>query len=409
MREIRQQTAETLVEKITDDVVSTLKEKTNPRAIILKGSFGRDEPSLITTQEIEVKFISDYEVELISLTFAINRILSKNNLSFLADLSSKYGLKIDIGGLKLSIYYYLPLMYRTLRPTIANYDLKYGSKVVYGEDILKRIPQFKADEIPLHEGLKLLFNRIAEAHQYFDIDYTSKILSEDDRQNLFFWTNKIILACQDLLLIYSHSYHHSYKHRNEIFRSIFPTEFSDLHKKNPHFLLLTINATNYKLDPRQQYSTDVIDLWFKVRDIVEQTLELVLKKDSRITTQYCPYNADGVLELFDEHLKQQKIFPTIKQNLIVIVKYWISNYRLLPLTTIVNLSKNWPLIVYFHILCLYFCPQRDGTIDYKMFAERMQLLSIIIENKDLETISDERSKWISLKRQGLHYWRTMCY
>jgi len=300
-------------------------------------------------------------------------------------------------------------MYRTLHPTIANYDLKYGSKVIYGEDILKQIPQFKPEEIPLYEGLKLLCNRIAEAHRYFEIEYISKGLSEEDEDNLFFWTNKIILACQDLLLIYNHNYHQSYKYRNDIFKSIFPTEFSDLHKKIPYFLPLAISATNYKLDPNQRYSTDVIDLWFKVRDIVGGTLELVLKKDSRITQQYCQYNTDEVLEQFNEHIQQQKILPTIKQNFIVIAKYWINNSKLLPLRTIRNLSKNWTLMVYYYILCLYFCPKRDGAIDYKKLAEISQLLDIIVEHKDLEKFTYERPQWVTLKHRGLHYWRTMCY
>jgi len=40
-----------------------------------------------------------------------------------------------------------PFLNKRIKPTIASYELKYGSKVIYGKDYLKKIPDFKPEDI----------------------------------------------------------------------------------------------------------------------------------------------------------------------------------------------------------------------------------------------------------------------
>ena len=54
-----------------------------------------------------------------------------------------------------------------MKPTIATYDLRVGSQVVYGNDYLKKLPQVNPQTIPLREGVILLLNRMAEGLHYF--------------------------------------------------------------------------------------------------------------------------------------------------------------------------------------------------------------------------------------------------
>ena len=128
---------------------------------------------------------------------------------FELDFYKRTGLKVEIWGFTPTIYLCIPFLNKKMKPTIANYDLKYGSKVIYGKNYLEKIPSFKPEDIPIWEGIRLLLNRMAEALEHFSIDNPS--------DETVFWCDKIILACQDALLLTIGRYTPSYRERNKIF------------------------------------------------------------------------------------------------------------------------------------------------------------------------------------------------
>ena len=254
-----------IIEDLRDEIISNF----HPKSIILTGSFGREEGTVIE-ENGKLKFLSDCEIAVIPYKYILNR--SKIN-EFKSNFYDRTGLKVGIGGVTLSFYLMIPFINKKMKPTMANYDLKYGSKVIYGKNYLERIPNFKREDIPLWEGIRLLFNRMAEALEHFSF--------ENPNKEMIFWTNKIVLACQDALLLSLGKYHHSYRKRNEMFKSLFSKHFSELEDELPNLLGLTREATERKLN-RGVNVDDPVKYWFDTAKICDKVFRYVIKKDMGI-------------------------------------------------------------------------------------------------------------------------------
>lgn len=101
-----------------------------------------------------------------------------------------------------------------LECTILNYDFKYGSKLLAGEEVLSEIPQFRRQAIAPYEILRLICNRAA--------GLLSAYLPENaDSQH--YYANQCMKACVavgDAAVYLVWGYHHLYERRFEMFRSL---------------------------------------------------------------------------------------------------------------------------------------------------------------------------------------------
>ena len=190
--------------EIIDTIVAELSQRFHPKSIIVAGGFGKEEASFLE-EDGEFKALSDCEVAIVS-----NKPISKKKLAKLSrDLTHQTGLEILISNsLLLRAYsaFSIPasVSRKIWRPSIQHYDLKEGSQIIHGQNILARLPVIRPEEIPLWEGIRLMLNRMAASLSYFPVGST-----DIERSEAIYWINKVIIACQDALLLSVRKYHHS--------------------------------------------------------------------------------------------------------------------------------------------------------------------------------------------------------
>jgi len=122
-----------VIEELRDEIISRFR----PKSIIITGSFGKGEARVVE-ENGKLKFLSDCEVILIPYKWVFSR---KKLEEFEHEFYKRTGLKVEIWGFTPTIYLCIPFMNKRMKPLIANYDLKYGSKVIYGKNYLEKIPE----------------------------------------------------------------------------------------------------------------------------------------------------------------------------------------------------------------------------------------------------------------------------
>jgi len=141
------------------------------------------------------------------------------------ELAEKIGIKwVDIGQKT-------PSELKRLKPSIYNYDLKYGSRVIAGsENVLDAIPEMDSRELPLREGEILFFTRLWTLLGSLDRGGFSVPRSSEESRFFRNQMAKCVLASVDARLLQCGCYHTSYVARVERLSELPSTdnEFSDL-------------------------------------------------------------------------------------------------------------------------------------------------------------------------------------
>jgi len=361
-----------IIEELKEEIVS----RYHPKSIIVSGSFGRGEATVIE-EDGKLRFLSDCEVILIPYKWIFNR---RKISQFEQEFYEKHGLKIEIWGFTPTLYLSIPFLNKRIKPTISNYDLKYGSKVIYGKNYLDKIPDFKPEDIPLCEGIRLLFNRMAEALEHFSLGDPSK--------EMIFWTDKIVLACQDALLLSLGEYHYSHRKKNEMFQNLFPNYFVELEGELPNFLRLTTEATERKLNGVMNVE-DPIKYWFDIAKMCDKIFRYIIKIDMGI-------EFEDYLEFQEKYLRYQTIrkcsqgffSQPICENFKSFMKMFII-FRIVPPRALMRKIRiPWKHIVYSAIPLLYFSLVDDKVIDYH---------------------PKDTTKSGSIKKHVLYLWKAICY
>ena len=379
-----------IVEELKDEIISNF----HPKSIILSGSFGRGEATVIE-ENGKLKFLSDCEVTIIPYKCIFSR--SKID-EFESNFYGRTGLNVGIWGATHSFYLITPFINKKLKPTIGNYDLKYGSQVIYGKDYLKKIPNFKPEDIPLWEGLRLLFNRMAEALVHFSVEKPS--------EEMVFWTDKIVLACQDALLLSLGEYHYSYRKRNEMFQNVFLEYFSELEDENPNFCELTVVATERKLNGTKNIDIgDPIEYWFDTAKICDEVFRYVIKNDMGI--EFKDY-----LEFQEKYLRNMKIRTDSRgvfscpgyQNFINAIKIALVHKTFVSFKALTKIRMPWKHIVYSLIPLIYFSLSRYGIVNKDYLSKIKEFLVLFKKEQNADNLNNEY-----IKTQVLDMWRMICY
>jgi len=371
-----------IIERLKDELVSQF----HPKSIIISGSFGRGEATVIE-ENGKLKFLSDCEVILIPYKWIFNR---RKLEKFEQNFYKKTGLKVEIWGFTPTLYLFLPFLSKKIKPTIANYDLKYGSKVIYGKNYLERIPNFKPEDIPLWEGVRLLLNRMAEALEHFSLNPSDEML---------FWTDKIVLACQDSLLLLLKEYTPSYRERNERF-----IKLSECFKLPCIQTLVEFakEVTNRKLGSNSAISTDGrLEYWFEVQKVCDEVLRCILKEGYNIEFKdYIEFQE----KYLNSGLKNYTTLPfdnVILQNLFRFLKRRMTGNKLPTLKMLLKL-RRWDHIIYTLILLIYFALGKD----LKVNTSYLKRISEVVFWEKIKADSSFKS-WEIAKDVVISSWRQM--
>lgn len=391
------------IENITKQIVDEIVGEFHPKSILFIGSFGTNEVAVMMNEE-KLKFLSDCEVCIVP-----NKPISKGLTEKIkSSLSKVTGLELIVAiNPVLKAYSYLPIpqfiSQKIWKPSIQKFDLKHGSKIIYGENCLQKIPSFEPKDIPLWEGIRLMFNRMAETLKYFSMN-SSEVCSEEE-QKLVYRISKIIIACQDALLLSIGQYDSSYRIRNNLFQELFPQYFSGLNKELPNFLPLALKATRYKLDPKKGiYMESISKLWFDSVEICDRIFRYVIKKDMGIAFDtYSEFQ-----ELYIKHAKVKNEYHrgTISSPIYINTKILFRSHKFLSSKVIRRYGTSWEHLIYSIIPLIFFSLSRSGYIDRGQLGQARITLSIF--KKLNQPHKDALVEWEYIKNQTFNLWHNIC-
>jgi len=180
-------------------IITNELKKFEPEAIIVYGSYGRNEGAWIINGD-SYKPYNDFDIVVVSNNRISNNILKK----VVKSIKYKTGVQwVDLQFMSIKE------LQRLSKKTMFNYDLKFGSKIIYGDkNILKNIPIKENDAINIKD-LEVLFNtRLWTLYGSF-----ANLKNLDEKESLFFryQMSKAILSSVESYLIRNHQYFSSYK------------------------------------------------------------------------------------------------------------------------------------------------------------------------------------------------------
>ena len=290
-------------EKIREDlrtITDIIVRKTSPISIILFGGFGKGEGS-IEIKNSKIKPINDYDLyivgkrkvsedELDSLRIECSRAIGRGGLDFVENPEAEYDKDKFFHADTRFIHYdklgRLPPMQRT-------FELKYGSQVIYGENVLPKINDVK---VPVSDAIRILFNKM------------DHLLLSKFQKNKLIKTIYIYKAYCDLasaLLIAENDFRATYRQKAEaIQKHDFP---SRLKKK-------ILWATELRMKPDPGKIKDINKEWEEAVYWVGYVFKFILKNSFRIKDDSWKgiarfvYNKLPYL-YFSPYLKSQILFP----------------------------------------------------------------------------------------------------
>ena len=250
-------------------IVGELKKKlgANLVSVVLFGGFARGEGSVLVKKG-KVVPLNDYDVVVVTK----NRIEDKFLEALSLDLNKKLGIEsrfsFDKGSNIMNFYTdfknFTKEEFLRLPPLIKYYELRHSGRVLQGEDVLSKMPNYKLREVPVMDGLRDLFNRMALLVDYFRIGYFEK-MSEREKETVIVFVSKAYLAICEALLIASGRFVCSYEERAKIFAKNFAIDYPKLAKELPDLAKRIDYFTEFKLKPHFDQKNP-LDWWFKVRD-----------------------------------------------------------------------------------------------------------------------------------------------
>jgi len=235
-----------------------------PLSIILYGGYGRGEGSWVWYNNEICAPYNDYDILMILEKKIPEKIIKSIRKKLAQDIGIRW---VDIGQKT-------PKELKKLRPSIYNYDLKYASKVIYGEEyILDQIPHIDVSKLPLEEGNILFKVRIWTFIGSLDVNGFDVSLSGDDSRFFRNQMAKAILAVVDILLLQKGAYDSSYGIRVKRLKNLYS------HKKE--LCLLSEWAFHEKLEPKapNMNADEVKKLYLKVSQFyIDEMFKMLSKR-----------------------------------------------------------------------------------------------------------------------------------
>ncbi|MEK6820437.1 MAG: hypothetical protein AABX71_01880 [Nanoarchaeota archaeon] len=265
--------ADEQIEKELKIIKKIIIDELNPVSIILFGGFGRGEGSFEIVER-KVKILNDYDLYVVSngkipncvldkVGRKCSRAIGKGGGEFVEEFWKIYDknryFHVDLRGLR---YSELGKLKRTNR----TYELKYGSRIIYGEDVRNRIREV---ELPVSEAFRCLM--IPACHLLLCMD-ERRLKGEFKGDEKFYLKHHIIktyLAIAYSLNISAGRFQATYKKNVEEFKKIYGKRFPELAEKVEEALKFKLKGGEFK---------DIKKRWFSARDDLTFTLSFLAEK-----------------------------------------------------------------------------------------------------------------------------------
>jgi len=123
------------------------------RALLLTGSFGRGEGAMWRNPQGKWLPVNDYDLIAVAPSATNQRAV---------ELGRRLAADLGIDGVDLGVWPSVEDHWANSDVPLFVYDLRYGTQVLWGDpDILAPLSFYSTRQVPLREGLQLLFNRMA--------------------------------------------------------------------------------------------------------------------------------------------------------------------------------------------------------------------------------------------------------
>ena len=264
------------LDKIIKSFVSNIGD--NLISIILFGGFGRGEGSVHAIGGKPVPY-NDFDLYVIT-----KEKLSDEELDRVSMNASK---EIGMGGLEIAHHpqegydsnkhFHVDVRcipYNKLKKLMniqRYYELKYGSQVIYGKDVLGEINGLKKENIPDSDGLRNLFNKLHTMVLGLQEEY-----GEDQRKIRIFWSYKCYMSICEALLILDKEFEATASKRSKVFKKIYEKNFPELFEIMPDLPEKVKRATDFKLKPK--FNVDADNLWDEALKDILKVFEYYIKR-----------------------------------------------------------------------------------------------------------------------------------
>ena len=236
---------------LSDKVLEIVKAEDLPEilGIFIYGSLGRNEGALVESEHGIISLYNDLD-----LLFVVQKPLLSLYLEELADtLKKELSVEwIDISQKSISNI-------RRLRTNIFTYDLRHGSRQIYGDIELKdEIPSFQKSSLTLKDAEVLYYTRLWTFMGSVPTDGFTVQLSKGELMFFKYQMAKAVLAVVDSILLRHKMYSVSYSNRVNTISKICPGD--------KDFVRLARWALNVKLEPcdKLMSPTEVCELYVRV-------------------------------------------------------------------------------------------------------------------------------------------------
>lgn len=219
---------------LSDKVLEIVRAEDTPEilGVFIYGSLGRNEGALVKSEQGIISLYNDLD-----LLFVVQKPLLSSYLQELTDtLKKELSVEwIDIS--QKSIY-----NIRRLRTNIFTYDLRHGSRQIYGNIRLKdEIPSFQKSSLTLKDAEVLYYTRLWTFMGSLPADGFTRQLSKGELVFFKYQMAKAILAVVDSILLRHKMYSVSYSNRVNTISKICPGD--------KDFIRLARWALSVKLEP----------------------------------------------------------------------------------------------------------------------------------------------------------------
>lgn len=389
------------IQKDLDILCDLILEYIDPISILLLGSFGRGEGSVLVRDGRALP-MKDYDLLLVfqkspsqELIKQIeNEAYERLNYSKPANrdfLYSEFVIDID----------HTTIDKLTRFSHVAVYEIKSNSMLLYGLDVRNDIT-LGIDDISSTVGLHFLFMKCIGLLSHFSMSLFNDGLHSSKRNQVIYECGKTYIEICTALSLLGGFYSPSYHERSISLEEKYSLAFSDLHEQIPDLSNKISYFTKLKLRPNKNIfdTTDVLDLWFQTRDDLLTVLlyylnQLYQKKEG---------DRSLIIDVFNSSLVNTYLFS--------IIEYYLHkghNINNRVITSILNhLYHRYHALLYSYNLfinhnLLKLCSLNESVI-IKIYLLSTYLLNAlnkegVIDNSIMEKFANEMTKIGNVKHE----------
>jgi hypothetical protein len=196
-------------------VDETLRVIPSPTAIVLSGSFGRDEGGVRRDPDGTFIPVNDYDLLVIAPD------ATAPGMEAMQTVGHTLAREFRTDFVHFSVW---PDLALAAAPSMANFDLRHGSRIIHGaSDVLNGLADMSAADIPESDGLQLLYNRLGGILTGLKAPHDAGgRLTQHERGYLTNQIMKARIALGDWRLVRARAYDVSYRKRRERFLWLAP-------------------------------------------------------------------------------------------------------------------------------------------------------------------------------------------